>query len=196
MLLRRLLLSKRTEMRLLAAAMHQVAEIAVSENVGILSTPSAKRWADSLARTTTASGLGKGVAWTLTSQLAAQFIPQGPLRKAFRLADTAGTDTSVAEVVSAVLGNGQNETPASLPKSAFSGLWNSVPGVGVVKEVATLDGNLLFYEPARYIEQTRKGLDEVLTALPVGLGAAVLAAEAILKGGKVRKHPPTDQPQD
>ena len=196
MLLRRLLLSKRTEMRLLAAAMDQVVEMAVSENVAILSAPSAKRWADSLARTATASGMGKGVAWTLASQLAAQFIPQGPLRKAFRLADTARADISVAEVVSAVLGNGQNEAAGVLPKNALSGLWNSVPGVGVVKEVATLDGNLLFYEPARYIEQTRKGLDEVLTALPVGLGAAVLAAEALLKGEKVRKQGPKDPPRN
>ena len=41
-----------------------------------------------------------------------------------------------------------------------------------------LDGNLLFHEPMRYVRQSRKVLDEALTALPVELGAIVLAAEA------------------
>ena len=58
MLLRRVLISKRMEMRILAAAIGQAAEMALSENVGVLSGPSAKRWADSLAKTAGCFGVG------------------------------------------------------------------------------------------------------------------------------------------
>ena len=190
MLLRRVLISKRTEMRVLAAAMAQAAEMALSENAGVLSGPSAKRWADSLAKTASASGLGKGMAWLVGSRIAAQFIPQGPMREAFRLADSGVTPTSIAEMLSAVLGNGQKASPEALREKALSGLWNSVPGVGVAKEVAMLDGNLLFHEPMRYVRQSRKVLDEALTALPVELGAIALAAEAFLKGEEVSTREP------
>ena len=190
MLLRRVLISKRMEMRILAAAIGQAAEMALSENAGVLSGPSAKRWADSLAKTASASGLGKGMAWLVGSRIAARFIPPGPLREAFRLADSGVTPTSVAEMLSAVLGNGEKGSPEALREKALSGLWNSVPGVGVAKEVAMLDGNLLFHEPMRYVRQSRKVLDEALTALPVELGAIVLAAEAVFKGEKIRTQEP------
>ena len=190
MLLRRVLISKRMEMRILAAAIGQAAEMALSENAGVLSGPSAKRWADSLAKTASASGLGKGMAWLVGSRIAARFIPPGPLREAFRLADSGVTPMSVAEMLSAVLGNGEKGSPEALREKALSGLWNSVPGVGVAKEVAMLDGNLLFHEPMRYVRQSRKVLDEALTALPVELGAIVLAAEAVFKGEKIRTQEP------
>ena len=196
MLLRRVLISKRMEMRILAAAIGQAAEMALSENAGVLSGPSAKRWADSLAKTASASGLGKGMAWLVGSRIAARFIPPGPLREAFRLADSGVTPTSVAEMLSAVLGNGEKGSPEALREKALSGLWNSVPGVGVAKEVAMLDGNLLFHEPMRYVRQSRKVLDEALTALPVELGAIVLAAEALLRGEKVRTQEPQDPRRD
>ena len=105
MLLRRALISKRMETRLLAVAIGQVVEAVFSESVGVVSGPSAKRWADSLAKTADASGLGKGMAWLVGSRIAARFIPPGPLREAFRLADSGVTQTSVAEMLSAVLGN-------------------------------------------------------------------------------------------
>ena len=190
MLLRRVLISKRMEMRVLAAAIGQAAEMALSENAGVLSGPSAKRWADSLAKTAGSSGLGKGMAWLVGSRIATRFIPPGPLREAFRLADSGVTPTSIAEMLTAVLGNGEKGSPEALREKALSGLWNSVPGVGVAKEVAMLDGNLLFHEPMRYVRQSRKVLDEALTALPVGLGAMVLAAEAFLKGEEVRAQGP------
>ena len=196
MLLRRVLISKRMEMRVFAAAIGQAAEMALSENAGVLSGPSAKRWADSLAKTASASGLGKGVAWLVGSRIAARFIPPGPLREAFRLADSGVTQTSVAEMLSAVLGKGEKGSPEALREKALSGLWNSVPGVGVAKEVAMLDGNLLFHEPMRYVRQSRKVLDEALTALPVELGAIVLAAEALLKGEKVRTREPQGPRRD
>ena len=196
MFLRRVLISKRMEMRVLAAAIGQVAEMALSENAGVLSGPSAKRWADSLAKTASASGLGKGMAWLVGSRIAARFIPPGPLREAFRLADSGVTPTSVAEMLSAVLGNGEKGSPEALREKALSGLWNSVPGVGVAKEVAMLDGNLLFHEPMRYVRQSRKVLDEALTALPVELGAIVLAAEALLRGEEVRTQEPQGQRRD
>ena len=196
MLLRRVLISKRMEMRVLAAAMAQAAEMALSENAGVLSGPSAKRWADSLAKTAGASGLGKGVAWLVGSRIAARFIPPGPLREAFRLADSGVTPTSIAEMLSAVLGNGEKGSPEALREKALSGLWNSVPGVGVAKEVAMLDGNLLFHEPMRYVRQSRKVLDEALTALPVELGAIALAAEAVFKGEKVRTQEPQGPRRD
>ena len=196
MLLRRVLISKRMEMRILAAAIGQAAEMALSENAGVLSGPSAKRWADSLAKTASASGLGKGMAWLVGSRIAARFIPPGPLREAFRLADSGVTPTSVAEMLSAVLGNGEKGSPEALREKALSGLWNSVPGVGVAKEVAMLDGNLLFHEPMRYVRQSRKVLDEALTALPVELGAIVLAAEALLRGEEVRTQEPQGPRRD
>ena len=196
MLLRRVLISKRMETRLLAAAIGQVADMLFSESVGVVSTPSAKRWADSLAKTASASGLGKGMAWLVGSRIAARFIPPGPLREAFRLADSGVTPTSVAEMLSAVLGNGEKGSPEALREKALSGLWNSVPGVGVAKEVAMLDGNLLFHEPMRYVRQSRKVLDEALTALPVELGAIVLAAEAVFKGEKIRTQEPQGPRRD
>ena len=196
MLLRRALISKRMETRLLAVAIGQVVEAVFSESVGVVSGPSAKRWADSLAKTASASGLGKGMAWLVGSRIAARFIPPGPLREAFRLADSGVTQTSVAEMLSAVLGNGQKGSPEALREKALSGLWNSVPGVGVAKEVAMLDGNLLFHEPMRYVRQSRKVLDEALTALPVELGAIVLAAEAVFKGEKVRTREPQGPRRD
>ena len=196
MLLRRLLISKRMEMRLLAAAMAQAAEMALSENAGVVSGPSAKRWADSLAKTAGSSGLGKGMAWLVGSRIAAQFIPPGPFREAFRLADSGVMPTSITEMLSAVLGNGEKGSPEALRQKALSGLWDSIPGVGVAREVAMLDGNLLFHEPMRYVKQSRKALDEALTALPVGLGAIALAAEAFLKGEEVRARGPKGLPQD
>ncbi len=196
MLLRRLLISKRMEMRLLAAAMAQAAEMALSENAGVVSGPSAKRWADSLAKTAGSSGLGKGMAWLVGSRIAAQFIPPGPFRQAFRLADAGVMPASITEMLSTVLGNGQKESPDALRKKALSGLWDSIPGVGMAREVAMLDGNLLFHEPTRYVKQSRKALDEALTALPVGLGAIALAAEAFLKGEEVKARGPKGLPQD
>ena len=196
MLLRRLLISKGMEMRLLAAAMAQAAEMALSENAGVLSGPSAKRWADSLGKTAGSSGLGKGMAWLVGSRIAAQFIPPGPFREAFRLADSGVMPASITEMLSAVLGNGEKGSPEALRQKALSGLWDSIPGVGVAREVAMLDGNLLFHEPMRYVKQSRKALDEALTALPVGLGAIALAAEAFLKGEEVRARGPKGLPQD
>ena len=196
MLLRRVLISKRMEMRVLAAAIGQVAEMALSENAGVLSGPSAKRWADSLAKTASASGLGKGMAWLVGSRIAARFIPPGPLREAFRLTDSGVTPTSIAEMLSAVLGNSQKASPEALREKVLSGLWNSVPGVRVAKEVAMLDGNLLFHEPMRYVRESRKVLDEALTALPVELGAIALAAEALLKGEEVRTQEPQGPRRD
>ena len=196
MLLRRVLISKRMEMRILAAAIGQAAEMALSENVGVLSGPSAKCWADSLAKTASASGLGKGMAWLVGSRIAARFIPPGPLREAFRLADSGVTPTSIAEILSAVLGNGEKGSPEALREKVLSGLWNSVPGVGVAKEVAMLDGNLLFHEPMRYVRQSRKVLNEALTALPVEVGAIALAAEALLKGEEFRTQEPQGPRRD
>ena len=50
MLLRRALISKRMETRLLAVAIGQVVGMVFSESVGVVSGPSAKRWADSLRK--------------------------------------------------------------------------------------------------------------------------------------------------
>ena len=59
-----------------------------------------------------------------------------------------------------------------------------------------LDGNLLFHEPMRYVRQSRKMLDEALTALPVELGAIALAAEVFLKGEEVRARGPQGPRRD
>ena len=60
-----------------------------------------------------------------------------------------------------------------------------------------LDGNLLFHEPMRYVRQSRKVLDEALTALPVELGAIVLAAEACAsRERKVRTREPQGPRRD
>ena len=195
MLLRRALISKRMETRLLAVAIGQVADMLFSESVGVVSTPSAKRWADSLAKTAGTSGLGKGMAWLVGSRVAARFIPQGPLREAFRLAETNAPALSGAALLSAVLG-GEKGSDEGFKERALTGLWNSVPGVGAVSEVAMLDGNLLFHEPLHYVRQSKKVLRDVLTALPIEVGAVVLAAEAVFKGDKVRTQEPQGPRRD
>ena len=60
-----------------------------------------------------------------------------------------------------------------------------------------LDGNLLFHEPMRYVRQSRKVLNEALTALPVEVGAIALAAEAfLLKGEEFRTQEPQGPRRD
>ena len=71
-----------------------------------------------------------------------------------------------------------------------------VPGIGTVREVAMLDGNLLFHEPLHYLKQSKKMLRDVLTALPVEVGAVVMAAEAVFKGEKVRTREPQGPRRD
>ena len=88
----RLLIGKGLQRRILATAFVQIAEMAVSENVGVLSGPSARRWADSLAKSAGASGLGGGLASLLGPKLAASLLKQTPLGKAVDAQGVNGVD--------------------------------------------------------------------------------------------------------
>lgn len=196
MFLPRVLIGKGLQRRIIAMAFVQVAEMAVSENVSVLSGPSARRWADSLAKSTGASGLGGGLASIFGPKLAASLLKQTPLGKAVDAQGVNGADFSaMGAVVSALGGLGKDGT-GDLKKSLLPHLLDAVPGVGTAKEVALLDGNLLFHEPSLYLRHSKRVLDDALSILPVEFGALVLAAQTLFKGEKVRTLEPTDQPKD
>ena len=196
MFLPRLLIGKGLQRRILAMAFVQVAEMAVSENVGVLSGPSARRWADSLAKSAGASGLGSGIASLLGPKLAASLLKQTPLGKAVDAQGANGaTFSAMGSVALALGGLGKNER-GDIRKNLVAQLLNAVPGVGTAKEVALFDGNLLFHEPSLYLRHSKRVLDDALSILPVEFGALVLAAQTLFKGEKVRVSEPTDQPRD
>ncbi len=174
----------------------QVAEMAVSENVGVLSGPSARRWADSLAKSAGASGLGGGIASLLGPKLAASLLKQTPLGKAVDAQGMNGATFSAMGAMASALGGLGKDGTGDIRKNLLAQLLNAIPGVGTAKEVALLDGNLLFHEPSLYLRHTKKVFDDALSVLPVEIGALVLAAQTLFKGEKVRTLEPTDQPKD
>ena len=187
MFLPRLLIGKGLQRRILAMAFVQVAEMAVSENVGVLSGPSARRWADSLAKSAGASGLGSGIASLLGPKLAASLLKQTPLGKAVDAQGVNGAVFSSMGAVASALGGLGKDGTGDLRKSLLAHLLNAVPGVGTVKEVALLDGNLLFHEPSLYLRHSKRVLDDALSVLPVEFGALVLAAQTLF-----RRNPPKE----
>ena len=197
MFLPRLLIGKGLQRRILAMAFVQVAEMAVSENVGVLSGPSARRWADSLAKSAGASGLGSGIASLLGPRLAASLLKQTDFGKAVDAQGVNGDPafSAMGAAASALRGLGKDRT-GDLSKSLLPHLLNAVPGVGTAKEVALLDGNLLFHEPSLYLRHSRRVLEDALSILPVEFAALVLAARSLFKGEKVRTLEPKDQPKD
>lgn len=196
MFLPQLLIGKGLQRRILAMAFVQVAEMAVSENVGVLSGPSARRWADSLAKSAGASGLGSGITSLLGPKLAASLSKQTPLGKAVDAQGVNGAAFSAMGAAASALGGLGKDGTGNLKNNLLPHLLNAVPGVGTVKEVALLDGNLLFHEPSLYLRHTKRVLDDALSILPVEFGALVLAAQTFFKGEKVRTLEPTDQPKD
>lgn len=196
MFLPRLLIGKGLQRRILAMAFVQIAEMAVSENVGVLSGPSARRWADSLAKSAGGSGLGSGIASLLGPKLAASLLKQTPLGN---IVPGQNKDVDPALAMSALttaLGILGKDDSKDLRKSLLPKLLDAIPGVGTAKEVALLDGNLLFHEPSLYLRHSKRVLDDALSILPVEFGALVLAAQTLFKGKKVRVSEPTDQPRD
>ena len=178
MQLGRALIPKRLEMRILAAAMVQAVEILTSENVGVVSAASGKRWADSLARSFGSDGVGKSLAWTLGMKAAARYFKLGPLPEALDLPEPD---------LSSLFDPNSKPDPNALRQAVLSLVWNALPGAEtarLLREVAFFDGNLLFHDPGHYVRESRKALDEVVGALPVGLGALALAAEALLNGSE------------
>ena len=105
------------------------------------------------------------------------------------------TFSAMGAVASALGGLGKDGT-RDIRKNLVAQLLNAVPGVGTAKEVALLDGNLLFHEPSLYLRHSRRVLDDALSILPVEFAALVLAAQTLFKGEKVRPSEPTDQPKD
>lgn len=196
MFLPRVLMGKGLQRRILAMAFVQVAEMAVSENVGVLSGPSARRWADSLAKSAGASGLGGGIASLLAPRLAAGLLKQTPLGKAFGAQGVNGAAFSAMGVAASALGGLGKDGTGDLGKSLLPHLLNAVPGLGTAKEVALLDGNLLFHEPSLYLRHSKRVLDDALSTLPVEFGALVLAAQTLFKSEKIRTSEPSDQPRD
>ena len=186
MFLPRALIGKRLQRTILSMAFVQVAEMAVSENVGVLSGPSARRWADSLAKSAGASGVGSGIASLLGPRLAATLLRQTPLGKT-----VGGQDVNVGAVpamgtLAAALGILGKDGSKDPKRSLLPQLLDAIPGVGTAREVALLDGNLLFHEPSVYLRHTRRVFDDALSILPVEFAALVLAAQTLLKGEKVR----------
>ena len=196
MLLRRALISKRMETRLLAVAIGQVVEVVFSESVGVVSSPSAKRWADSLRKSLGLSGLAEGLAWSVGARMTGDIIQKGPFGRASRQSSTGSSALSVTALFSSLFGRDGREHNTGFGEKVVSGLSEMVPGIGTVMEVAMLDGNLLFHEPLHYVRQSKKVLRDVLTALPVEVGAVVLAAEAVFKGEKVRTQEPQGPRRD
>ena len=196
MLLRRALISKRMETRLLAVAIGQVVEVVFSESVGVVSSPSAKRWADSLRKSLGLSGLAEGLAWSVGARMTGDIIQKGPFGRASRQSSTGSSALSVTALFSSLFGRDGREHNTGFGEKVVSGLSEMVPGIGTVREVAMLDGNLLFHEPLHYVRQSKKVLRDVLTALPVEVGAVVLAAEAVFKGEKVRTREPQGPRRD
>ena len=186
MFLPRALIGKRLQRTILSMAFVQVAEMAVSENVGVLSGPSARRWADSLAKSAGASGVGSGIASLLGPRLAATLLRQTPFGKAVGAqAANMGTVPAMGALAAALGILGKNDA-GDLKKNLLPQLLDAIPGVGTVREVALLDGNLLFHEPSVYLRHTRRVFDDALSILPVEFAALVLAAQTLLKGEKVR----------
>ena len=196
MLLRRALISKRMETRLLAVAIGQVVEVVFSESVGVVSSPSAKRWADSLRKSLGLSGLAEGLAWSVGARMTGDIIQKGPFGRASRQSSTGSSALSVTALFSSLFGRDGREHNTGFGEKVVSALSEMVPGIGTVMEVAMLDGNLLFHEPLHYVRQSKKVLRDVLTALPVEVGAVVLAAEAVFKGEKVRTQEPQGPRRD
>ena len=196
MLLRRALISKRMETRLLAVAIGQVVEVVFSESVGVVSGPSAKRWADSLRKSVGLSGLTEGLAWSAGVRMTGRIIEKGPFGRAARPAFTGPPAPSATALLSSLFGRDSREHSTGFGEKVVSGLSEMVPGIGTVREVAMLDGNLLFHEPLHYLKQSKKVLRDVLTALPVEVGAVILAAETVFKGEKVRTREPQGPRRD
>lgn len=192
----RALIGKRLQRTILSIAFVQVAEMAFSENVGVLSGPSARRWADSLAKSAGSSGLGSGLASFLGPRLAASLLRQTPLGN---IVPGQNKDIDPAMAMSALttaLGILGKDDSKDLRKSLLPQLLDAIPGVGTAKEVALLDGNLLFYEPSVYLRHSQRIFNDALSILPVEFAALVLAARTFLKGEKVRTLEPKDQPRD
>lgn len=196
MFLPRALIGKRLQRIILSMAFVQVAEMAVSENVGVLSGPSARRWADSLAKSAGSSGLGGGLASLLGPRLAATLLRQT------RFGNAVGSqvvDVGTAppmNLLATALGSLGKDGSKDLNRSLLPQLLEAIPGVGTAKEVALLDGNILFHEPSVYLHHTQRVFNDALSLLPVELGALVLAARSLFKGEKVRELEPRDQPRD
>ena len=196
MLLRRALISKRMETRLLAVAIGQVVEVVFSESVGVVSGPSAKRWADSLRKSLGLSGLAEGLAWSVGARMTGDIIQKGPFGRAALQSSTGSSALSATALLSSLFGRDGRDHNTGFGEKVVSALSEMVPGIGTVMEVAMLDGNLLFHEPLHYVRQSKKVLRDVLTALPVEVGAVVLAAEAVFKGEKVRAQEPQGPRRD
>ena len=196
MFLPRAVIGKRLQRTILSMAFVQVAEMAVSENVGVLSSPSARRWTDSLAKSAGSSGLGGGLASLLGPRLAVTLLRQTPLANVVGKQDVDVGTVSAMGSLAAALGILGKHGSKDLRKSLLPQLLEAIPGVGTAKEVALLDGNLLFHEPSVYLRHTQRVFNDALSLLPVEFGALVLAAQSLFKGEKVRTLEPTDQPKD
>ena len=110
MLLRRALISKRMETRLLAVAIGQVVEVVFSESVGVVSVPSAKRWADSLRKSVGLSGLAEGLAWSVGARMTGDIIQKGPFGRAARQASTGSPAPSATALLSSLFGRDVGST--------------------------------------------------------------------------------------
>ena len=98
--------------------------------------------------------------------------------------------------LAAALGGLGRDGAGDIRKSLLPYLLDAVPGVGTAKEVALLDGNLLFHEPSVYLRHSRRVFNDALSVLPVEFGALLLAAQTLLKEEKVKTLEPRDQPRD
>ena len=161
-----------------------------------MSGPSAKRWADSLRKSVGLSGLAEGLAWSAGARMTGRVIQKGPFGRAALQAFTGLPAPSATALFSSLFGRDGREHNTGFGEKVVSGLSEMVPGIGTVREVAMLDGNLLFHEPLHYVRQSKKMLRDVLTALPVEVGAVVMAAEAVFKGEKVRTREPQGPRRD
>ena len=182
MLLRRALISKRMETRLLAVVIGQVAEVVFSESVGVVSGPSAKRWADSLRKSVGLSGLAEGLAWSVGVRMTGRIIQKGPFGRATRQAFTGSPAPSATALLSSLFGGDGLEHNTGFGEKVISGLSEMVPGIGTVREVAMLDGNLLFHEPLHYLKSVQEGVERCADRVAGGSGRSDIGCRGCFQG--------------
>jgi hypothetical protein len=62
-----------------------------------------------------------------------------------------------------------------------------IPGAGSLREVAMMDGNLMFHHPAQQLRRTPIILRDAMALIPAPLTASVLVAGAFLRGTDVQR---------
>ncbi len=69
----------------------------------------------------------------------------------------------------------------------IGGVARFIPGAGSLREIAMMDGNLMFHHPAQYLRRTTGILRDTMALIPAPLAASALVAGAFLRGTDVKR---------